>query len=280
MLITDGAWGTQLQARGLAIGELPDAWNLAWPDRVAEVAREYAAAGSDIILTNTFRANRISLAGHGLSDQVEAINRAGVEISRSAGAPRVFASIGPSGKLRGDVSEPELYDAFAEQAAALTAADGLVVETMADLEEAVIAVRAAKTTGLLVVACMVFDTGRQKDRTMMGDTPESAASALAENGADVIGANCGLGVEGYVRIAERLRAAADRPIWIKPNAGLPELVDGSPVYRTAPEEFASFLPALAAAGAAYAGGCCGTTPAFIRALVKARGVQRNASQAD
>jgi methionine synthase I (cobalamin-dependent) len=280
MRITDGAWGTQLQARGLALGELPDAWNLSHPERVAEVARAYAEAGSDVILTNTFRANRISLAAHGLADRLAEINRAGVDISRSGGAPQVFASIGPSGKLRGDISGQELYEAFAEQAAALTAADALVVETMSDLEEAVIAVKAAKTAGLPVVACMVYDTGRNKDRTMMGDTPERAASILAEAGADIIGANCGLGIEAYVRICERLRAATDRPVWIKPNAGLPELVDGRPVYRTAPEEFAAFLPALAAAGAAYLGGCCGTTPEFIRALGKARGMQQNASQAD
>jgi methionine synthase I (cobalamin-dependent) len=271
MLITDGAWGTQLQVRGLAIGELPDAWNLNHPERVADVARAYAEAGSDVILTNTFRANRISLAAHGLADCVGAINRAGVAISRSAGAPRVYASMGPSGRMRGDLTEAELREAFAEQAAALTAADAIVVETMSDLEEAVIAVQAAKTTGLPVVACMVFDTGKKKDRTMMGDTPEQAARALAQAGADVIGANCGVGIEAYVPVCERLRAATDRPVWIKANAGLPELVDGQAVYQTTPDEFASCLPALKEAGAQYIGGCCGSTPDFIRALVRARG---------
>lgn len=270
MIITDGAWGTQLQALGLGLGELPDAWNLSFPERVAEVARAYAGAGSDIILTNTFRANRISLAAYGLDGRVEDINRAGVEISRAAGAPKVYASMGPSGKMRGDVSEDELLAAFSEQAAALAAADGIVVETMSDVEEAVIAVRAARRTGLTVVACVVFDTGRNKDRTMMGQTPEQAAPALENAGADVIGANCGVGMDAYVRVCERLRAATDRPVWIKANAGLPELIDGQAVYRSTPEEFASYLPGLRQAGAAYVGGCCGTTPDFIRALVRAR----------
>jgi methionine synthase I (cobalamin-dependent) len=270
VIITDGAWGTQLQALGLGLGELPDAWNLSFPERVAEVARAYAGAGSDIILTNTFRANRISLAAYGLDGRVEDINRAGVEISRAAGAPKVYASMGPSGKMRGDVSEDELLAAFSEQAAALAAADGIVVETMSDVEEAVIAVRAARRTGLTVVACVVFDTGRNKDRTMMGQTPEQAAPALENAGADVIGANCGVGMDAYVRVCERLRAATDRPVWIKANAGLPELIDGQAVYRSTPEEFASYLPGLRQAGAAYVGGCCGTTPDFIRALVRAR----------
>jgi methionine synthase I (cobalamin-dependent) len=270
VIITDGAWGTQLQALGLGLGELPDAWNLSFPERVAEVARAYAGAGSDIILTNTFRANRISLAAYGLDGRVEDINRAGVEISRAAGAPKVYASMGPSGKMRGDVSEDELLATFSEQAAALAAADGIVVETMSDVEEAVIAVRAAKRTGLPVVACVVFDTGRNKDRTMMGQTPEQAAPALENAGADVIGANCGVGMDAYVRVCERLRAATDRPVWIKANAGLPELIDGQAVYRSTPEEFASYLPGLRQAGAAYVGGCCGTTPDFIRALVRAR----------
>jgi methionine synthase I (cobalamin-dependent) len=270
VIITDGAWGTQLQALGLGLGELPDAWNLSFPERVAEVARAYAGAGSDIILTNTFRANRISLAAYGLDGRVEDINRAGVEISRAAGAPKVYASMGPSGKMRGDVSEDELLATFSEQAAALAAADGIVVETMSDVEEAVIAVRAARRTGLTVVACVVFDTGRNKDRTMMGQTPEQAAPALENAGADVIGANCGVGMDAYVRVCERLRAATDRPVWIKANAGLPELIDGQAVYRSTPEEFASYLPGLRQAGAAYVGGCCGTTPDFIRALVRAR----------
>ena len=271
-VVTDGAWGTQLQARGLANGECPDAWNCSHPQLVADVARAYVEAGSRVILTNTFRANRIALQAAGLAGQVAAINRAGVEISRRAAQGRalVFASIGPSGKLilSGEVTPAELRAAFAEQAQSLAAAgaDALVVETMSDLDETKEALAAARECGLPVVASMVFDSGKNKDRTMMGVTPERAAAELTEAGADVIGANCGCGVAGYVAICRRLHAATNRPIWIKANAGMPELVGGRPVYRMSPEEFAGYVPALLEAGASFIGGCCGTGPEFIRAV--------------
>jgi 5-methyltetrahydrofolate--homocysteine methyltransferase len=274
MIITDGAWGTELQARGLSAGECPDTWNLSHPDEVAGVASAYGAAGSEIVLTNTFRANRIALQDYGLADRVVEINTRGVELSRrgAAGRAKVYASIGPCGKLlaAGEVSEEELRAAFTEQAQALAAADGLVIETMSDIDEAVIAVAAARATGLPVVACMVYDSGRKKDRTMTGVTPEQAAARLAEAGADVIGANCGCGIEGYIAICERLRASTDRPIWIKANAGLPEVVNGQVLYRMEPDEFARHATKLIAAGAAYIGGCCGTNPAFIAALCGVR----------
>jgi 5-methyltetrahydrofolate--homocysteine methyltransferase len=270
LVLTDGAWGTQLQALGLAPGECPDGWNLTHPDRVRQVAESYVKAGSNVILTNTFRSNRITLAGHGLANRVVEINRAGVEISRSAAGTRVkvFASMGPTGKMlmMGEVTEEEVFAAFVEQASAIDAADAIVIETMTDIEEARIAVRAAKTTGLPVVASMVFDSGKDKDRTMMGSTPELVAEALTEAGADVIGANCGLGVDGYIPVARRLRAATALPIWIKPNAGLPELIDGHIFYRTTPVEFATQALALREAGVAFVGGGCGTSPEFIQAL--------------
>jgi methionine synthase I (cobalamin-dependent) len=270
-ILTDGAWGTQLQERGLGPDELPDSWNLSHPDRVEEVPRLYAEAGSQIVLTNTFRANRIVVHEKDPSADVAAINRAGVEISRraAAGRARVFASIGPSGKLlmMGDVTEDDLRAAFTEQAEALAEAkaDALVIETMSDLAEARIAIKAAKSTGLLTVGCMVYDSGKNKDRTMMGVTPEQAAEELAEAGADVIGANCGNGIAGYVPVCERLRAATRLPVWIKANAGLPEMKGDSVVYNTTPEEFASYVPKLVAAGANYIGGCCGTSPEYIKA---------------
>ena len=175
-VLTDGAWGTELIARGLGAGECPDLWNLEFPERVLEVARAYVEAGSRVILTNTFGANRIALERHGLAHRVREINRAGVEISRSAanGRALVFASLGPSGKLQGlgEVSEGELQEAFAGQAQTLAAAgaDALVIETMSDLDEAKAAVAAARATGLPVVACMAFDSGKTKTQTMMGIT--------------------------------------------------------------------------------------------------------------
>lgn len=273
-VLTDGAWGTQLQQRGLELGEIPDSWNLLHPDRVEEVARAYVEAGSRVILTNTFRANRIAFGKHPDADRVAEINRAGVEISRRAarGGARVFASIGPSGKqlLLGDVTEEQLAAAFAEQATAQAqaGADAIVVETMADLTEARLAVESALATGLPVVGCMVFDSGRHRDRTMMGVDPERAARDLSAWGVDVVGANCGNGMEEYVAICARLAAATDRPIWIKPNAGLPTLVRGEVIYDTTAEQFAGFALALVDAGASFVGGCCGTDPGFIAALDK------------
>ena len=275
-VVTDGAWGTQLQARGLAAGEFPDVWNLTRPENVAEVARAYVEAGSRVILTNTFGANRLRLAETGFADRVVAINEAGARLSREAAGNRasVFASMGPTGKMlmAGEAKPEEISAAFREQAAALArgGADGLVVETMSDLAEAKLAVAAAKETGLPVVACMVFDSGKEKDRTMMGTSPEEAAAELLEAGVDVIGSNCGQGIAGFVKICARLKsAAAGRPIWIKANAGLPELREGKPFYRTTPAEFAGFVPALVEAGANFIGGCCGTSPEFIRAIRQA-----------
>jgi methionine synthase I (cobalamin-dependent) len=271
-VLTDGAWGSQFLAQGLAPGEVGDAWNLTHPDRVEAVPRAYVEAGSQVILTNTFLSNRLALAGHGLESKLREINEAGVAISRraAAGKARVFASIGPTGKLLviGEVTPDELTEVFREQVDILAGAgaDAIIIETMSDLEEAALAVKASRETGLPVVVCMVFASGKNKDRTMMGVTPEQAAETLTAAGADVIGANCGQGIEGYVPVCRRMRAATDRPLWIKPNAGLPELVDGRTVYRTTPEEFASKVPELLEAGASFVGGCCGTTPDFIRAV--------------
>ncbi len=271
LLITDGAWGTELQARGLAPGRTPDIWNLTYPERVEAVARSYVEAGSQIILTNTFRANSVAMEG-----DLEAINRAGVAISKrvAEGRALVFASISPIGKMliAGEISKERAHAVFSAQAAALATAgaDALLVETMSDIEEARLAVAAAKSTGLPVIASFAFDSGKNKDRTMMGATPEAVAAAMVEAGADAVGANCGAGMEYAALICRRLRAACDLPIWIKPNAGLPKMEGTAIRYDTSPEFFAPHYAALRDAGASFLGGCCGSTPSFIRALVSAR----------
>lgn len=268
-LLTDGAWGTELQARGLEPGRNPDHWNLEHPDRVEEVARAYAEAGCDIILTNTFRSNRIAL-GEGSGALAVELNRAGVEISRRAarGRCRVVASLGPSGKMlsAGDVTPAEITEAFAEQAAALAHADALLIETMSDVEEACLALRAALPIGLPVIVSFVFDAGRNKDRTMTGATPEQVAAAMESAGASAVGANCGSGIAAFAPLCSRLHAACTLPLWIKPNAGLPEIVAGRAVYRTTPAEFAAHASPLVASGAGFLGGCCGSDVEFIRAL--------------
>jgi methionine synthase I (cobalamin-dependent) len=269
-VLTDGAWGTQIMKRGLQPRECPDSWNLTHPEKVEEVAREYVDAGSRVILTNTFGANRYALGKFGLADGVAEINIKGVDISRRAAGTKayVFASMGPSGKLLAtrEVTEDDLRQAFEEQAQAIAKAapDAIVVETMMDLTEARIAATAAKQTGLPVVACLVFDSGKLKDRTMMGNTAEQAVEVLSRLGVDAIGANCGQGIEGFIPICKRMRAATGLPLWMKPNAGRPELVDGRAVYRTTAQEFVRFVPELVQAGANFVGGCCGTEPTFIR----------------
>lgn len=274
-LISDGAWGTQLQARGLTVGTIPDTWNLTHPEQVEAVARAYVEAGSQVILTNSFRANAIAMHDSSPSD-LDAINRAAVAISKKAAGTQalVFASIGPAGKmlLSGEVTAEELTKAFAAQAQSLASvgADALLIETMSDPEEARLAVHAAKATGLPVIASFAFDSGKNKDRTMMGATPELVAAAMVDAGADGVGANCGVGVEFAGPICQRLHAACDLPIWIKPNAGLPVIEGAAIHYVTTAEYFASHFAVLRDAGASFIGGCCGSTPEFVRALVAAR----------
>ena len=271
-VLLDGAWGTQLQARGLAVGDSPERWNLTNPEAVTAVARAYAEAGSRIVLTNTFGGNRYILSAHGLEKEVSAINRNGVALTREGIGPgvAVFASLGPSGKLlsMGEADEEELAEVFREQVRGFVAggANGVVVETMSDLAEAELAVRVAVESSLPVVACMSYSAGKDMDRTIMGITPEAAADALLAAGASYVGANCGNGAAQYAGVCGRLHKTSGRPVWLKPNAGVPEVVEGEVVYRTTPESFARDAHALAAEGAGFLGGCCGTTPDHIRVL--------------
>ena len=273
--LADGGWGTELQRLGAQFGECIDAWNLTKPELVRSVADSYIEAGSRVILTNTFRANAVSLAESGFGDDCDAINRAGVRISREAAgkAALVFASMGPSGRTLAnrDVARKELEEAFSQQARALASEgpDAVLIETMTDLEEARIAARAALETGLPVLVSFFFT--READPTPSSQaTLEQAAATLTSDGVQGIGANCGFGVREFVPLCKRLAAASPLPIWIKPSAGLPEIVEGKARYPVTPAEFASAGQELAGAGATFLGGCCGTTPEFIRALLEQR----------
>jgi len=271
-VVTDGSWGTQMQKRGLKRGECPDSWNLSHPERVLEVAQQYVDAGSQIILTNTFGGSRLALKKFKLDEKTVEINMTGVEISKKAADDRayVFASIGPTGMMlvTRETTEEELQNVFEEQAdaQARAGADGIIVETMIDVVEAKIAATAAKQTGLPVIVSMVYDSGENKDRTMMGDFPEQVLEELMSIGIDGIGANCGQGIEAFLPICSRLRQATDLPIWMKPNAGLPEIVDDKTVFRTTAREFVQYIPELIQAGAGFIGGCCGTDEEFVRTI--------------
>ena len=273
--LSDGAWGTEFLKKGFTIGESADLLNETRPGWVREVAAGYAQAGADIILTNTFGANRIALSRFGLESKARELNRQGVLLSRQAAGPTagVFASLGPTGRMisAGEITGEAAEEAFLEQAIALkeAGADAVVVETMGDLEEYSAAIRAVKTAGLPVAGCMSFDSGKDFLRTLMGVTIDQMVEAAEGLHADMVGANCGVGVENYVKIAETLLKKSRLPVWIKANAGLPRVEKGGTVYDMTPDRFAGYVKTLSGMGVRVIGGCCGTTPDFIRASRRA-----------
>jgi 5-methyltetrahydrofolate--homocysteine methyltransferase len=275
VLVADGAWGTEFFKRGLMQGSPPDEWNLTHPEIVREITREYLEAGADVILTNSFGANRFRLEAHGLSDKVRDINTKGAELTRdiTGGNAVVAGDMGPTARFLplGETTAEELYSVFAEQAAGLAegGVDWIVVESMTDMEEMSVAVRAAsETTRLPVVASMTYNRTPKGYRTMMGNTPEACVKRAEEAGASVIGANCGSGIEDYVPLAPLLRALTKLPLWIKANAGIPQILNGKVAYPLTAEQYASYVPALVEAGVNAIGGCCGTDPAFVREVCK------------
>ena len=278
VLVSDGAWGTFLHAKGLKAGECPELWNVTHPQEVLDIAKGYIAAGADMIETNSFGGSRFKLEHYGLGNRVYELNKAAAEISRQAAGADFFVlgSIGPTGKIlmMGDVTEDELYDAFKEQATALAVggADAIVVETMTAIDEAVLAIQAAKeNTDIEVICTFTFDQTIAGDyKTMMGVSPEQMATAVVDAGANIIGTNCGNGMRKMVDIVAALRAAApETPILVHANAGAPVIQDGKTVFPETPEEMYQLVPALINAGANIIGGCCGTSPDHITAIQRA-----------
>lgn len=278
-LVFDGATGSYLQAHGLEPGGCPELMNADNPALIQQMAAEYFAAGSDMVLTNTFGANRIGLGrpSYDAADRARELNIKAVENARAA-APDgkyVVGSVGPLGGLLeplGDISEEDAYEALKEQIMALEegGADGVMIETQLALEEATLAIRAAKeNTGLVVMSTMVFDKGPRGYFTMMGVTPEKAVEELEAAGADVVGTNCGNGIERMIEIATRMRAVTDGYLVVQANAGIPKLVKGENCYPETPEFMAEGYRKLAQLPVNILGGCCGTTPAHIKALVEA-----------
>ena len=275
--IFDGGMGSMLIARGLGPGESPETWNLERPDAVAEVQRLYYEAGSDVVHTNSFGASPVKLADSGLGDQAERINRCAAEITKSVcpAGKLVAGDLGPTGKFLkplGDLDPRDAEDSYRRQAEALLAggADLISIETMYSLEETLAALRAAKALGnVFVIASLTYSRTKNGFFTMMGDGVAKAVKALEDAGADAIGSNCSLGSADMIELTAAIRAATPRPILIQPNAGKPLAVDDSVVYQQTATEFAADGLRIKAAGADMIGGCCGTTPDFIRELAKA-----------
>ena len=278
-MLADGAMGTMLHAAGVAFSTCFDGLNLGQPALVARVHREYIDAGAEIVLANTFGANRYKLAEHGLADDATAISRAGVDLARRAVLASfrdvlVAGDVGPLGvRLApyGRVHKSQAREAFAEQIEALADAgvDLIVIETITDLQEMLAAVKAARDVvgdrvALPIVATMTFT---RDDRTLLGDAPRMVARKLVQAGVDIIGVNCSGGPDQLLRIVRKMRRATpDAPLWVKPNAGWPEQVGGRIRYPAGPDYFGDYVWAFHEAGASVVGGCCGTTPAHIAAM--------------
>lgn len=279
VLISDGAMGTFLQAKGLQPGESPEQWCLTHPDAVKSIAEAYIAAGSDIVETDSFGGTSFKQKEFGLQDKVVEMNKAAAKLAKEAMGDQgyVAASVGPTGQIAydegGNATDEELYNAFKEQVVALAegGADALCIETMMSVVEAGLAVKAAKeNTNLPIICTFTFEQGARGFRTMMGADPATAAKAMVEAGADIVGANCGNGIDNMIEITSEIRAALpNTPILIHANAGMPVLEDGKTVFKDTPADMAARVKELIAAGANIIGGCCGTSPAHISAMAKA-----------
>lgn len=276
-LVSDGAWGTFLYQRGLQAGECPELWNATHQADVAAIAESYIGAGADLILTNSFGGSPHKLASYGLAERAAELNEAAAALSRAAAGTDhfVLGSMGPTGVMlmMGEVDEETLAEGFAVQAAALKkgGVDGLCLETFSALDEACLAIRAAKAvTGLEVACTFTFEkTPAGEFRTMMGVSPEEMTEAVKEAGADIIGTNCGNGFEQMIEIVRAIRRVdATTPVLVHANAGKPLYVDGKTVFPESPADMAARVDELLAAGANLIGGCCGTGPAHIRALAE------------
>jgi 5-methyltetrahydrofolate--homocysteine methyltransferase len=275
VLVSDGATGTNLQARGLELGKPGEVWVIERPEEIVGLHRSFIASGSDIILTCTFGASSVRLEQVGLNASVEEVNRRAVELARQAVDGRdvlIAGSIGPLGHLLkplGPLEPDDALAAYTEQARVLTEAGVhlLVVETQFDLAEAEVAVRGVRSVSSLPLVCSFsYDRGT---RTMMGVRPGQAGKQMAEWGVDAAGINCGRSLDENLKCLQELRAAVDFPIWFKPNAGMPELdAAGKPTYSVSPEAMGEHVSEWTAAGAQIVGGCCGTSPEHLREIAR------------
>ncbi len=275
ILVADGAMGTMLMERGLGIGEPPELFNLTRTQVLEEIAQLYLEAGADIIQTNTFGASPLKLSSYSLDERVEEINKNAVLAVRKVVEDHAYisGSCGPTGRFLkpyGDVESEKMYNAFEKQIDTLISAgvDVICIETMIDITEATLAIKAAKTISpsLPVMATMTFDHTPKGFYTVMGVSIEAAVSGLEQAGADIIGSNCGNGIENMIKIAQEYKRYSSLPLIIQSNAGIPAIKGNKAVYPETPEFMAEKAKELIRIGVAIIGGCCGTTPEHIRAI--------------
>jgi methionine synthase I (cobalamin-dependent) len=271
VLVADGATGTMLQGEGLEPGRIPEVWVLERPDLIQALHRSYVQAGANVILTCSCGGNRYRLENDGLADRVVEINRRAAELAREVAGKEVFVAgdMGPTGQLLqpfGPLSPEDMRQAYAEQARGLTegGADFLLIETMSDLGEAQAAIAGVRSaTSLPVICTFSFDT---HGHTMMGLKPETVAQKIGPL-VDGVGANCGRDPDEYIGFIQAMRSAAPEAIiWVKPNAGLPHLIEDTVVYDATPHKMEQVALKLVEAGAQIVGGCCGTTPEHVAAV--------------
>ncbi|MDP4172368.1 MAG: homocysteine S-methyltransferase family protein [Bacteroidota bacterium] len=276
ILLSDGAMGTELQKRGFTSGVCPEELNFTEPELIGSIHKDYFEAGSDLVETNSFGANRIRLSLHQMEDRVEDFAKRSAELARSV-CPKgkyVAGSIGPTGEVLeplGTLTLSDAYDAFAQQAKALSlgGVDILFIETMMSIEEAETAVRAAKDkTNLPVAATMTFEVSPTGIRTMWGVDVKTAVERLSQAGADIIGSNCGRGFDEMIEVIKEMRPLTQKPILAQANAGIPEWINGQSVYNETPEVILPKAETLLKLGVNIIGGCCGTGPEHIRAIRK------------
>jgi len=275
IILSDGAMGTMLQAAGLEKRHAPEEWNLTHPEKVLAVHCGYIDAGSEMILTNSFGANRFRLAKYGLEEKVYELNHRAAELAREAGDALVAGSMGPTGEFfppLGTLTFQEAREAFADQAEGLAhgGADLLLIETMADLKEVEAAINGAReSTDLPLVCTMTFDT---KLHTVMGVSPKKAAETLNSWGVEAIGANCGTGPQEVEKVMEEMKETCREAVLVaQPNAGLPRLIQGRTQYDATPEVMAHYALRYAELGVRIIGACCGSTPQHIAAMARALG---------
>ena len=265
ILLFDGAMGTQLQDRGLPIGGVPEHFNLTHPEVVEAIHRDYVAAGADVITANTFQANTTKMAADELAETI----RTAIALAKKSEPKYVAYDMGPTGQLlqpMGTLSFDAAYEMFASQAiiAEQAGADLVIIETVADLLEAKIAVLAVKENTKLPV--FVTMTYQEDGRTFVGVDPQTATLTLQNLGVDVLGVNCSLGPKELAPIVATILDYAQIPVMVQANAGLPQMENGETVYKITPETYVAYTQKLLAQGVAVVGGCCGTTPEFIRQL--------------